>query len=381
MKQKVFFSGCIIMFACVSLGRSWESGNFTVALSDVEGNPITNAIVTVKSSKGLLGGRGCDDEYNFTSAKSDEKGIASVDFKFCVSHFVWQLETPSHYSQRYFTPREFFKRKVVESDYRHIDTNTVDGLTKWRELKRLEDENTEESIAEYLRKFEPKSVTYTENAISRSLKFFPKKNPQPMYAYGEDDVISLPSGRIEVPTNGYTVIVYPQANVDLKNNKVVRSDVPIDVDQSADFLIEQYLIETNGVYEVIVRIKFADGCGAYKAKRAMDDSFPTLYVADTNAEFVAEYEFSTCSDSTTDELISQKRLLHDDECLVLRTRKSKTEDGVTDGWHYSKILGPICVGSGLSFRQSVFNPRLNDPNLEFDMKRNLASPKSEVMWP
>lgn len=376
-----------VAVAAISLpvfGLLPQNGNLTIVLSDIDGNPITNATVTVESKKLVLWGRGCDDEYNYTSANSDSNGVASVDFRFYFPDFEWELKTPSHYSRRYNTPHECFRAEIEESDYVHIDTNTTAGAARERELKGIlegVESGDESSLTNYIAKLQPKSVTYTDTSIRRSLSFYPKRNPQPMYAYGEDDDIALPRGRSEIPTNGYTVVVYPQAVVDLKDNKAVRSDVPIGISRDADFSIEQYMIETNGVYDVITRFKFADGCGAYRAKRAMDDSFPTLYAADTNAEFVAEYEFSTCSDSTTDELISQKRLLNDDECLVLRTRMSLSEDGMTNGWHYSKILGPICVGPSFSFRQSVFNPRLNDPNLEFDMDRNLARPKYEVRWP
>ena len=110
----------------------------TVKLSDVDGNPIIDAKVTVKSGKDVDWGRGTDSEYNFTSANSDANGIAAVNFKFCKPYFTWRLETPSHYSQRYFTPREFFNCKVVESDYKTFDTNTVEGLAKtdsrWRQF-------------------------------------------------------------------------------------------------------------------------------------------------------------------------------------------------------------------------------------------------------
>lgn len=385
MKWKAFFSGSIIMLACVSLGRSWESGNFTVVLSDIDGKPITDAVVTVKSGKGVLWGRGCDNEYNFTSAKSDEKGNASVDFKFCVSHFTWRLETPSHYSQRFSPPREFFKREVVESDYRHIDTNTVDGLTRWRELKRLQDEGTEESIAEYLKKFEPKSVTYTEKSIRRSLKFYPKKNPQPMYAYGEWDSLPLPAEELIMITNGYQLITYPAVEYDMEKNSYLPSQYignpRIRQGTVCDFRLERFCVETNGVENFYGRIVFAPGCGAYRHRKTGDTSFPSIYEADTNALYESELKFFAIRHVNGDETIAYRDLLDDDEYMVIRTRMSVDESGCTNGWHYAKILGPIRIFGDISFKESVFNPRLNDPNLEFDMKRNLARTKSDVRWP
>ena len=57
------------------------------------------------------------------------------------------------------------------------------------------------------------------------------------------------------------------------------------------------------------------------------------------------------------------------------------DNGQTNGWHYSKILGPISIRTEFVFEQSVFNPRFNDPNLEFDVKENLAGSRGQSRWP
>lgn len=381
MKIQAVIIGCMALIPAGSFGRAWENGNLTVELSDIYSKPITDAKVTVKSGKGVLWGRGTDSEYNFTSATSDANGIASVNFKFCEPDFTWRLETPSHYSQRYSTPREFFNCEVVESDYKIINTNTVEGLAKWNELKKLNDAGDADSMQQYIEKFAPKSVTYTNKGIRRSLKFYPKRNPQPMYAYGSYDGIKLPAGSTKSVINGYTVVSYQKAAIDLKNNIALTGDELTAWESRADFCVEEQKVVTNGVKTLTGKIQFAPGCGAYRCKLTGDASFPTTYAADTNMLFMSEIVFSASFDVSTGKLISQTRILPDDEYMVLRTRKAKAQDGEFDGWHYSKIVGPIRYGSCLMFDESVFNPRFNDPNLELDLKRNLASPKYEVLWP
>lgn len=379
----------VTVFATLCVGavfaRSWQNGNLTVELSDVEGNPITDAKVTVKSGKGVVWGRGTDSEYNFTAANSDANGIAAVNFKFCEPYFTWRLETPSHYSQRYFTPREFFNCEVVESDYKTFNTNTVEGLAKWNELKKLEDAGDADSMLKYMEKFAPKSVTYTNNGIRRSLRFYPKKNPQSMYAYGESDYLPLPADELITITNGCQLIAYPAVEYDMEKNSYLPSQYigksRFRQGKVCDFRLERYCVETNGVENFYGKIVFAPGCGAYRHKKTGDASFPSTYEADTNALYESELTFYALRDVKDDKTISYRDLLDDDEYMVIRTRMSVGEGGCTNGWHYAKILGPIRIFGDISFKESVFNPRLNDPNLELDLDRNLAGRKYDVVWP
>lgn len=63
--------------------------------------------------------------------------------------------------------------------------------------------------------------------------------------------------------------------------------------------------------------------------------------------------------------------VNEDEGLVLRTRCRYDEKGNLISCHYSKIYGKIEIRSYFQFRGYAFNPTPNDPNLEFDVKRNL----------
>ena len=361
--------------------RAWHDGNFTVTLSDTEGSPITNATVTVKTSKDILWGRGCDDEYNFILANSDTGGVASIDFKFCDPYFTWSLTTPTHYCQRYYTPNECF---VFEADgdeyYNTIDTNTVEGLARYNEIFSVGEVDNYDSFTNFIAKFEPKSVTYTNRRIERFLKFYPKRNPQPMYAYGEKDWPDIPLTEATVEKDGYTLIVYPVVDFDLERLKAY---VPTETNfgPRVDFRLERYYVETNGVANFYGRMVFAPGCGAYRCKQTGDASFPSCYVADTKAIFESHIDFCTIKDVSTGRRIASKRLAAEDEFVVMRTRMQTSLNGETNGWHYAKLLGPGRINGNLHFKQSVFNPRLNDTNLEFDMDHNLARPRYKVLCP
>lgn len=318
--------GGMVFWCAMYEPEKW--GSITVTGCDIYGRPITNAVLHVDTCVHYGFRPVLSDDYRHYEGRTDCEGKATVKFKRRWRDVDWRLDAPDHYSINKFTERPENKCK-----------------------------------------------------LRRSLKLYPKRNPQPMYAYGEDEYIKLPNGSTEFVTNGYTVVSYKGAAIDLKNNVALFDANLANWESHADFVIEEQKVVTNGVKTYIGKIRFAPGCGAYRCKNTGDASFPTTYAADTNKVYESEIGFSASYDLTTGKLISQTRILPDGEYMVLRTRKTKTNEGANDGWHYSKILGPICVGASFSFKQSVFNPRLNDPNLEFDMKRNLASPKSEVMWP
>lgn len=381
MKIAGIFVSLLAVVGCSSLvGRASQTGHFIVRVTDNVGNPVTNATVIVKTLNctGLAAGAH-QSHYNRTSATANTNGVVDVCFQFLTSDFTWFLRTPSHYSGRFFTDMMSFSCQIVDSDYMDINTNTVDGLAKYNELKALYDAG---DYIRYAAKFEPESVTYTTNVVCRDVGgFYPKRNPQPMYAYGEDDDIALPIGHDEVASNGYTVVRYPTVVVDIERHKSQVFDGGTNWYQQADFVLEEFKVVTNGIKTIFGKIMFAPGCGAYKARMTQNESFPSTYEADPNAVYEAEFPFSASFDVATGRVLSQVRLIDHDEYLVLRTRRESMEGGSDIGFHYSKILAPVRIGSSISFRQSVFNPRLNDPNLEFDMDRNLARPKYEVLLP
>ena len=142
---------------------------------------------------------------------------------------------------------------------------------------------------------------------------------------------------------------------------------------------------TNGVKTIFGWIDFAPGCGAYKRNTTGDISFPTTYEADTNAIFLSRIPFE-CS-SVSGKVVRAQNLLEEDEYMVLRTRVMTNEFGVVTNCNYSKILGPMTLTgtrkalNKVKFKSLIFNPTPNDPNLEYDLKNNLAPRGHDSLYP
>ena len=113
-------------------------------------------------------------------------------------------------------------------------------------------------------------------------------------------------------------------------------------------------------------LSFDENCGAYKEANEGPLNIPSTYCAKTNAQFSSSLRLSGmyCDGWRT--------VLNDDEYIVIRSRVTCDEKGRVIKANYSKIDGPLSLGDWIRFRQSVFNPNVNDANLESDLKRNLA---------
>lgn len=380
MKIRMSIVLVLVLMTVNAVARSFTEGHLIMMLTDKELRPITNATVCVKTLNrtGLTAGV-YPGHYTTFSAQTDTNGVADVSFQFLVSHFTWWLDTPSHHSEEIGFQSDHFSPTIVRSDYWDSETNTVEGLARYNELKALDEAGNHVAYAE---KFQHKSVTYVSNTVHKSLSFYPKRNPQPMYAYGQWNRLRLPMTGVVVHTNGYAMTVYPQVAVDLKEGALLPphngGDVPGKV---ADFTLERYSVVTNGVKSFFGKIVFSPGCGAYKGFKTDDMSFPSVYSADENETYANEIDFHISRDVSTGETISCKQLVDTNEYLVVRSRCLSNSNGSPNGWHYSKILGRMCITSVLSVSQSVFNPQFNDTNLEFDVKENLAGSRGESRWP
>lgn len=356
--------------------RNFREGHFIMTLTDKEANPITNATVYVKTLNrtGLAAGA-YDSHYTTFSAQTDSHGVADVAFQFLTSHFDWWLDTPSHHSGEIGFQSDSLSPTIVRSDYWNPDTNTVEGLVRYNELKALGEAGDYEA---YARKFEHKNITYASNTVYKSLSFYPKRNPQPMHAYGRMNSIVLPGPGLRTETNGCVFISCPTVSVDLKKCSLLP---PFGDGEVEDFSLERYCVETNNVQDFYGRMVFRSGCGVYRANKTSDESFPSTYQADVLHSYDPVLNFRVVRDLSTGHVISSQRLLENDEYLVSRTRLSVSAENVTNGWYYSKMIGPIRIRGDLSFTQVVFNPRLNDTNLEFDVRENLSGTRGESRWP
>ncbi|MGN0853854.1 MAG: hypothetical protein ACI4Q3_10845 [Kiritimatiellia bacterium] len=377
MKQIIF--GIFAVWSVVVNARAFRKGHFIVALTDNESRPITNATVYVKTLNrtGLTAGT-YSSHYTTFSNHVNSTGVADVSFQFLTSHFDWWLETPEHHSSSVGFRSDHFMPTIIRSDYWNTNTNTAEGLARYNELKSLDEAGDYDAFAE---KFESKRITYVSNTVYRSLSFYPKRNPQPMYSYGDMCNLVLPRLAHKTTNDNTIVSHYPAVSVDLKEGRLIEMGQNAPDDFVADFHLERCLVETNGVKNFYGRLYFEPGCGAYKGTKSSDESFPGVYEADTNHVFLSQLTFSTVWDADSDETISSRLILKRDEYMVLRTRMKIDENGATNGWHYSKIYGPILVRKKLLLNQSIFNPRFNDINLEFDVQENLADSHGQWKWP
>ena len=361
-------SGCMFVHA--------HTGHLVVALFDKEtGEAVTNATVTVTVDKCRSLSWHASPKYEHTSACTGTNGVADVSFSFNANMFSWKVSAPSHYSRRlYPIGYEHFRAIVEPSDYLSIDTNTVEGLAKYNELRSLYDSG---DIIGYLSKFEPKSVTYTENVVYRSASLYPKHNPQPMYAYAPPDkYLPIKDGATVSVSNGVEITHYKPVDFDMKEDLFL----PMIDDYIrgwhapagyiSDFHLERFSITTNEVTNYYGWMEFASGCGAYIRKTTGDKSFPMTYEADTNETFLSRIPFEY--HSVSGNVVHVKKLLADDEYMVLRTRVMTNSVGVATNCYYSKILGPMTTDRRLKFKTMIFNPQPNDTNLECDLENNLA---------
>ncbi len=370
------------VFAFLSLGmatgmRSAHTGHLFLTLTDIEtGCPITNATVTVRCQTEFNIGRTLESHFTKTTAVPDSNGVAHVEFAFYDPDFQWWVDAPGHYSRMFGFGYgdEQFGREVVESDYADVNTNTVEGLAKYNELVSLYGTD----YCSYAAKFSPKSITYTNNVIRRTVALTPKHNPQPMYAYGERMKVYLPiKNPTLIITNGVEALRYKPVDFDLKECDLV-PDVNDDsgalsecTGKIGDFHVERYAVVTNGVETNFGWIEFPSACGAYIIKKPGSENFPVIYEADTNRTFLAKIPFEYCY--TNGSLMHASRIVNSDECMVLRTRATTNEAGRVVDCNYAKITGPMSILKVLSFESLIFNPRPNDPNLEFDVRYNQSS--------
>ena len=370
----VMLTGCMPAHA-----RALCAGHLVVAVTDREtGLPITNASAKVKAqTKWSYAGHSTPANcFAIVDANTDSNGIAHVEFQSIAPDFEWWIDAPLHYCGMcgFGYGDERLGAIVEKSDYFDISTNTVQGLAMYNELVELDANN---DYLGFVAKFQPKAVTYTNNVICRSVCLTPKHNPRPMFAYGGWTKVYLPRKNPTIAvTNGLETTRYDAVDFDLKDCLVVSSEPDYDPflhgpsGRVSDFRIERFRVTTNGVVTTYGWLDFAPGCGAYITPMPSDGYFPVIYEADTNATFLSRipFEYSTISGK----VVYASHPLNKGECMVLKTRASTNEVGEVVGCNYSKIYGPMSVLKKMTFGAAMFNPVVNDNNLEFDVDNNLS---------
>lgn len=119
--------------------------------------------------------------------------------------------------------------------------------------------------------------------------------------------------------------------------------------------------------------------GAYKLAQEPSTSFKSAYRADTNRVYAQKMPLWRWRRDA--EGVHRFQFVSDREYLVIRSRSVVDAEGRLRACHYSKIYGGITASEVLQFKTMVFNPRENDPNLEFDTKRNLRRESTGLLLP
>lgn len=343
-------SKCRIMITFLFLAHAGCAGErLYVKVVDDEGNPVANAAVKVgfSTSHVLFGGghRSRASSGGNAEARTDTNGTAVVKFNCTSSDFGWHVEADGYY--RSDSHREHFKGEDVIIP-------PAFGFIKLHEHEKRGE-----------------AVLYR------------KKNPQPMYAYTREMGVKSPiaNGRYGfdlqcfdwLPPYGkgkvadfYYVRERPDDTRSKKFAKLGESDF---------FLFKNGEPGYPKLGDVVGRIEFDKNCGAYVEKQTGCLSFPSTYCADPNREYLQSFPITIRGNGGHTVWLEESDVVNCGEYMVIRSRVKCDEKGNIVSANYSKILGSMGLMGRVSLEESVFNPRPNDTNLEFDPARNLYQGK------
>lgn len=314
-----------------------------VKVVDEEGRPVSNATVNVDfTSSHVVLGKGTDHRYE---AKTDTNGNAVVKFNCTTSDFGWRVEANGYY-----------RSDVHMENFKGEDVIVPPGLV---------------------------SVKLHEHEKQGEVKLYRKKNPQPMYAYTREKGVKSPAanGRYGfdlqlfdwLPPHGkgkvadfYYVRERPDDTRSKKFAKLGESDF---------FLFKNGEPGYPKLGDVVGRIEFDENCGAYIGKQTGCTSFPSTYRADPNREYLQSFPITIRGNGGHTVWLEESDVVNCGEYMVIRSRVKCDEKGNIVSANYSKILGSMGLMGRVSLEESVFNPRPNDTNLEFDPKQNLYQGK------
>ena len=139
---------------------------------------------------------------------------------------------------------------------------------------------------------------------------------------------------------------------------------PFGAGKVADMTFTYNLTVTNDEERCAGSLSFAAGGGAYKLKKQNGTSFVSVYEADSNVTYRAEFPFSSYCSYKDSGNHGAVRVAGDDEYLVFRTRIVKDDNGNIVSANYGKIYGAIRTVGFFGATAIYFNPTPNDPNLE-----------------
>ena len=314
-----------------------------VKVVDDEGVPVSNATVNVGFSSGhvVFGqGRSCDYK-----AKTGQDGNAVVRFNGGSSDVYWSVRADGYYP----------------SDIRHevFNIEVVQIPPIFYKVNMLEHEKHGE------------------------ITLYRKINPQPMYAYTREMGVKSPivNGRYGFDLECFDWLP-PHGKGKVADFYYVR-DRPDDArdkrfakrGESDFFLFKNGEPGYPKLGDVIGRIEFDENCGAYIGKQTGCASFPSAYQADVNREYMRSFPITIRGNGSHAIWLEEGDVVNCGEYMVIRSRVKCDEHGKIVSANYSKILGSMGLTGRVGVEESVFNPRPNDTNLEFDPARNLYQGK------
>ena len=305
----------LVLWGIVSTSAYAARVSVSVEVRDEAGLPISNAVVSVSTQKKLMFGYGSrPDHFEWTSNVTDEAGMASIGFDCCTADFSCQASAQGYYGE-----------KIGKGRFAAVENQ---------------------------------DLTMRFLSVSTNLSFVLRRKicPIPMYSHGAMLNLRIPSWGNYI---GYDLM---------------RCDwvTPYGSGETADFEILFQREEAEGIVKRMGKMRFAqDGAGAYVSKKIVSDGLVSAHVADTNAVYGTEFESMICVDRRHPAESTVKDIISEEEYMVLRTRPKLDLEWNVISVNYSKIYGPIRIDKEFHFGQSSFNPTPNDPNLEYDVTRNL----------
>ena len=315
-----------LMFASIaSLIPFDNSMTVTAHVKDEDGNPASGAIVKIWTDKDRYQGLARSPKYSYFESVVDTNGIAVLKFPCHSQEFQCCA-----YGENYY-----------REDGGYVYVKATLNYATW-------------------------TVTLIEHSKKIYFTLRKKKNPIPMYVSSTPLEFKLPSQK------GFW-------GFDLKVHDWI---APYGKGEVADFSID-YLEEsmTNGLFSCTGAVVFVGLNGAYVMKKNKSKTFWSVHEADTNAVYVQHFPFYYFPAGDGSRREYRHDTINEDEYLVLRTRVETDASGNIKSANYSKIYGPFLVGRGLRFRESCFNPTPNDPNIEFDVNRNLFKKPHGTLLP
>ncbi len=307
-----------VLSLLMSLLLYGKNSSVIFQVTDELGHPISNAVVTVKTFDKYIPGEGFGTSKDKVfKATTDVSGSAVVTF-YCKSmDFSYQVTAERYYEE--WENRVVFKRK------------------------------TEKMIEVVQVEFEKRI-----NVIMRE-----RKNPTPMYACGSAMSHKMPEKEGCFP-------------FDMKVCDWVK---PYGNGKVCDFYIDIVPLK-NGVRMKLIFPNPKDG--AYIAMKKQHSFFQTEYCANTNELFLSEFKFQSIE---TPLGTKDTASVQDNEYLIMRTRTQTDDHGKIIKANYSKLYSCFGFKDFFSCAGYVFNPRVNDINLEFNIKQNLLSLETGILRP